>query len=111
MSTGPEDPIARLLAETGAAHGAYETTNLGGAYDEEWSGWYASYLLEHGLPDLLPHVDKIGVAQLRSVLVELDADYRREQPGGDWPAYYAERLGPMVEAFRPASGNGPATTA
>ena len=34
MDTGPETSIARLLEETGAAHGEYETTELGGAYHE-----------------------------------------------------------------------------
>ncbi len=97
MPTGIEAAIARLLADTGAAHGDYETTALGGAYDEDWPGWYATYLLEHGLPDLLPRAADLGAARLGAILEHLDADYRREQPGGEWPTYYAERLGTMVE--------------
>ena len=96
MHTGTEASIARLLTETLAAHGDYETTALGGVYDEDWSGWYATYLLEHGLPDLLPLAGKLDAAQLGAILKQLDADYRREQPGGEWPTYYAERLGAMV---------------
>ena len=96
MPTGTETSIARLLAETLAAHADYETTALGGVYDENWPVWYATYLLEHGLPDLLPRADKLGAARLGAILKQLDTDYRREQPGSEWPTYYAERLGAMV---------------
>ena len=34
-----EKAIAALLRETETAHGAYETTVLGGAFDEEWPAW------------------------------------------------------------------------
>lgn len=88
--------IARLLAETESAHGDYETTALSGVHDEGWPDWYATYLLAHGLPDLLPHAGKLSAAELGAILKQLDADYRREQPESEWPAYYAERLGAMV---------------
>ena len=96
MPTETETSIARLLTETGAAHGDYEATALGGAYDEDWPGWYATYLLAHGLPDLLPNAGNLGADELAAILRQLDADYRREQPPDDWPAYYAERLGAMA---------------
>ena len=97
MHSGTESSIAHLLVETGAAHGDYETTVLGGDYDEDWPIWYATYLLDHGLPELLPQADQLGAAQLGALLTRLDADYRREQPKGEWPNYYAERLGALVE--------------
>ena len=95
MDTATETAIARLLEETLAAHSAYETTTLGGVYDEEWSSWYAIYLLDHGLPDVLRHVSMLDAAELGAILRQLDADYRREQPTNEWPAYYANRLGAM----------------
>jgi hypothetical protein len=97
MDAGRAESIARLLAETEAAHGDYEATALGGARDENWPVWYASYLREHGLPDLLPRAAHLGAAQLGAILEQLDADYRREQPGVEWPTYYAARLGATVE--------------
>lgn len=97
MDMGTVSSIARLLAETEAAHGDYETTALGGARDENWPGWYATYLLEHGLPDILPHAGNLGANKLGAILEQLDADYRREQPESEWPTYYAERLGAMAE--------------
>ena len=96
MPAETETSIVQLLADAGAAHGDYEATVLGGVYDENWSGWYAAYLLEHGLPALLPHAANLGADGLGAVLKQLDADYRREQPQGEWPAYYAARLGAMV---------------
>jgi hypothetical protein len=97
MPTETETSIARLLSETLEAHGAYETTALAGVYDEEWPGWYATYLLDHGLPDLVPQTGKLDAAQLAAILKQLDADYRREQPEGDWPACDTERLSAMTE--------------
>jgi hypothetical protein len=88
--------IERLLKETAAAHGEYETTALGGVYDEDWSGWYAAYLLEHGLHEAFPPARDLGADQLAAILRQLDTDYRREQPGSDWPAYYAARLDAMM---------------
>jgi hypothetical protein len=72
-------------------------TALGGAYDEDWPGWHATYFLEHGLPNFLPVAGKLGNDQLGAILKQLDADYRCEQPKGEWPDFYAERLGAMVE--------------
>ena len=97
MEMGTETSIARLLTETLVAHSDHETTVLGGVYDEEWAFWYATYLLEHGLPDLLPHAAKLNAAQLGAILTQLDADYRQEKREEEWPTYYAERLGAMVE--------------
>jgi hypothetical protein len=97
MPTETEASIARLLAETLAAHGAYETTALGGRYDEHWSEWYATCLLEHGLLGLVPQSDRLDQARLSAILTQLDADYRRDQPDTDWPVYYAERLGAMLD--------------
>jgi len=97
MHSETETSIARLLVDTLAAHADYETTALGGVFDENWSGWYATYLLEHGLPDLLPQAGKLDAARLGAVLTRLDVDYRRDQPADEWPIYYAERLGAMVD--------------
>jgi hypothetical protein len=100
MSTEIETTITRLLTETLGAHSIYEMSVLGGVYDEQWSDWYASYLLGHGLPDLLPNLDRTDPTQLSAILKQLDTDYRRDQPDSEWPSYYAERLGAMVESLR-----------
>lgn len=33
------------LSAAGRAHHEFETTFLGGQYDEAWPGWYAAYVL------------------------------------------------------------------
>jgi hypothetical protein len=87
-----EARIAALLRETESAHGAYETEVLGGKRDEEWPAWYATYLLDHGLRELLPGLDPSGAKDLGAKLVQLNDDYQRAQPAGDWPEFYARRM-------------------
>ena len=46
MSESERDIVLRLLKETSAAHGEYETAELGGVYDEQWPEWYATYFTD-----------------------------------------------------------------
>jgi hypothetical protein len=91
MPSTTERDLADLLARTGAAHGEYETRELGGRYDEDWATWYAAYLIDHGLNDLVGGAPRTA-AGLRDELRQLDVDFKREQPAGGWPTYYARRL-------------------
>ena len=52
MTTDRIAALEALLAETEAAHGAYETTELNGVYDQEWPRWYAAYAVEHGIGEI-----------------------------------------------------------
>jgi len=88
--------IRRLLEETLEAHGNYETTELGGVYDEAWADWYATYLLDHGLADQLPDATSLDSSAVSAALSQLNDAYRREQPDEDWPPYYAKRLGGLL---------------
>jgi hypothetical protein len=85
-----EQEASRLLAAAGAAHGVYETTELGGVYDQNWPVWYATWLLEHGLGELL--MRPLTVPELADALAACDAAHRRERPAQSWPDYYAPRL-------------------
>ena len=38
--------LAGLLREAEAAHGVYETEELGGVRDEEWADWYAAFIID-----------------------------------------------------------------
>jgi hypothetical protein len=55
MTTDRVAALEALLAETETAHGAYETTELNGVYDQEWPRWYAAYAVEHGIGEFLGH--------------------------------------------------------
>ena len=96
MADQSESAVAALLREAEAAHGEYETTVLDGVRDEEWAEWYAAYLLDHGLEDLLPDAGDMEMNDLATLLERYDADYRREQPAWPWPEAYAQQL---VAAF------------
>jgi hypothetical protein len=82
--------VRERLEQAGVAHEEYEATALRGVRDEEWPAWYAGYLVEHGLGELLPGLE--NAEALAAMLAELDADYRREQPADGWPEFYAARL-------------------
>ena len=40
-----KEELTRLLREAEAAHGEYERDELGGVRDEEWSAWYAEFIV------------------------------------------------------------------
>ncbi len=96
MPSDIEARIAALLRETESAHGAYETNVLRGERDEEWPAWYETYLLDHGLRELLPGLGHAGVENLAALLAQLNDEVQREQPSERWPEFYARR---MAEAF------------
>ena len=90
MSADKQQTIATLLARAGSAHGVYEEGELGGVYDQNWPEWYAGWLLEHGLNDLVPApFDRAGLARF---LKECDLAYKRDRPNEGWPSYYARLM-------------------
>jgi hypothetical protein len=82
--------VAALLSQAGSAHGVYEESELNGVYDQNWPDWYAAYLVEHSLGQLLG--SSLSVEQLSALLKQYDQDYKRERPRLGWPQFYAERL-------------------
>ena len=92
METSAEKAVAALLRETQTAHAAYETNDLGGVFDQEWPAWYAAYLLDHGLRDLLPGAESLDVDNLTAMLARLAADYERGEQTSPWPDVYAQGI-------------------
>jgi len=45
MSLPSATELSKALADAGSAHHDYEQTMLGGVRDEQWSGFYAAYVL------------------------------------------------------------------
>ena len=90
MSYPSLDTLATLLETAGNAHGAYETTELGGVYDQQWPQWYAAYLVAHGINDLLPA--PLISEQLSQELAQIDREHRQLTPSQPWTHYYAARL-------------------
>ena len=98
MPVSEQPEIANLLGQAGAAHGAYEERELNGVYDQDWPAWYAAYLVEHGIADLL--CKAITTESLARLLKQYDEDYRTQQRQEGWPDYYAVQL----LAWRDAAG-------
>lgn len=82
--------ITGLLNRAKEEHGEYEASALNGVYDQEWDLWYASWLVEHGINDLL-NVD-LQSTDLATLLSDLYKQYQDAGEPGDWADYTAEQL-------------------
>jgi hypothetical protein len=92
MATEQTDAISALLAETEAAHGAFEATELKGVYDQDWPRWYAAYAVEHGLGEKLGHEvsrDQLAEFLVTSYAAFEKADAKANEP---WTAFVARRM-------------------
>ncbi len=79
--------VAARLREAGRAHHqAFIETD---GDDPSWPDWYADYLI-NDLNALLR--ERLSLAQLRDLLIELDRSQRQSDPKGDWTRFYADRL-------------------
>jgi hypothetical protein len=86
------DAVEALLNETEAAHGAYESTELNGVYDEQWPQWYAGYAMEHGIGAVLDR--DISAEELARTLSAAYQEFQATDPPADepWQAFIARRL-------------------
>jgi hypothetical protein len=88
--------VSELLHEAAETHHVvYRITD---GDDPDWASWYSDWLSRlTELPQLL------GTEPVRSELtfklVQLDKEFTKEQPGGAWEDFYAERL---IEHFSKA---------
>ena len=92
MTTDRIAALEALLAETEAAHGAYETTELNGVYDEEWPRWYAAYAVEHGIGEIVGH--PVSVDDLAALLTASWSELQQTdpRPSEPWTTFIARRL-------------------
>ena len=89
MATDPVDAISALLVETEQAHGRYETTELGGVYDQDWPRWYAAYAVEHGIGGLVGH--DVTADQLATFLAATNLAFQEAKSGDSWADWTARR--------------------
>lgn len=82
--------ISHLLARAGAAHHTYEQTVLKGASDQAWPAWYAAYVIDNGLNELLPQ--PITVPQLSQFLTESNQRYEQTDKRQTWADFTATDL-------------------
>ena len=86
------DAVRALLVEAEAAHGVYETTELGGVYDQAWPAWYSRYAVDHGIGEQLGH--SVSTESLAELLARAFADFNEADPapGASWAVYMARRI-------------------
>lgn len=82
--------ITDLLSQAGSAHHHFEQTVLKGVYDQEWPVWYADYVIQHGLKELLP--TPVTVEQLSQFLRDNYEVYRQENSKLGWAEYTAAHI-------------------
>ena len=84
--------LAELLDRAESAHGAYETTELHGAYDKAWADWYAMWAVDHGIGRLIGR--PIAADELSRFLTRSTAelDELRSRPAQTWAAWTAGRI-------------------
>ena len=87
------EQIAKQLHDASSAHFEYETTVLKGVYDQQWSEWYAGYLLAHAWNALFARAWDVNA--LAETLQQLDREQRERAPQMAWNEYYAQRLAEM----------------
>ncbi|MFO7324001.1 MAG: hypothetical protein DIU68_019910 [Chloroflexota bacterium] len=90
MPESMQDRITNLLQRASDAHHEYEVAVLNGVRDEEWEQWYAAWLIEHGINDLL-NSDMQG-SDLADLLREINAMHQQTDQQKSWAQYTAERL-------------------
>jgi len=86
------EAIAALLTETEQAHGAYESTELNGVYDQEWARWYAGYAVAQGIAELVGR--PVTAGQLAGVLTSTFVEFKNAEPKPTegWAAWTARRI-------------------
>src|SRR5262245_27447039 len=90
MSPNNTTQIAALLSQAGSVHHQFEQTVLRGVYDQEWPAWYADYVIQHGLRELLPR--PVTVESLAQFLAENYEVYQRENSKLGWADYTAQEI-------------------
>jgi hypothetical protein len=81
--------LSSLLAQAQAAHGVYETTELQGVYDQDWPRWYAAYIVEQGIGEVVGH--PVTTDDLARLLTTANDEYQQSaakasEPWADWTA-------------------------
>jgi hypothetical protein len=90
VRTPDKQRLVELLTEAGEAHHKFEEETLK-RRDDDWAGWYARYLVEHGVADLLG--TGADATALAASLEQFADAYAAEKPSDTWQEYYADRLG------------------
>lgn len=84
--------VEALLHGAEEAHATYEATELKGVYDQEWAGWYAEHVVEHGLGAVLGR--EVTADEVAQFLAGSYSEFEQSDPtpSEPWSAYTARRM-------------------
>lgn len=81
-----KEKLIKVLRDASSAHGDYETGILNGVYDENWSAWYAAFVVGAvGMETIRP-------AELTKLLADAHRAHQEQGPDADWPTFYADYI-------------------
>ena len=90
MAADQVHQLVALLTKTGAAHRDYIENIEKVDVDYRWPVWYAVYLLDHDLEEILGlEIDK---ASLAGFIADMDGVYKESSSEQSWQDYYAQKL-------------------
>ncbi|MBD1856005.1 MULTISPECIES: hypothetical protein [Leptolyngbya] len=82
--------IALLLTQADQAHHDYEQSVLKGLYDQDWADWYAEYVIQNGLSELLEQ--EVTVQQVSQFFTQSYEAYKGKKSGESWADYTAKEM-------------------
>lgn len=84
------EKISDLLHQASLAHHAFEQEGLNGKFDQNWPSWFATWLLDNGLPALLEK--KPDPAGLAKFLEDTSLEFKSLSDKQTWQDYTAAEL-------------------
>ena len=87
MSADKVTRIEELLSRAGEAHHKFETEALKGVRDEKWALWYAGWLVDNGLHDVVAARRK--PEEWAKVLTRLAEEHKKAGTDQPWNRFYA----------------------
>jgi hypothetical protein len=93
MDNPKSTQISDLLHQASLAHHAYEQDELNGEYDQQWPAWYAAWLLDNGLAELLEkRPEAAGLAKFLEDSSLAFKDLSNQSDEQSWQDYTAAGL-------------------
>ena len=92
METDTAADITSLLLEAEQAHGVYESIELNGVYDQDWPRWYAEYVIEHGLAEIVGHTTPLDRVTMVLETAYAEFDRADPKPAGSWAEHIGRRM-------------------
>lgn len=82
--------LAASLTQARNADRAYKQTVRKGVYDEDWAAWYADYVIQQGLGNVLNQ--SVTREQVSQFLSEIYQGYQQENSTQTWADYTVEQM-------------------